>query len=85
MARCTLYSVPLLYISVVCPRGEALLLTSHVRKLRNRIATHEHILNSNMEDDFDTIKIIIEYLCQHSLELILKIQVLLHLLTLKPL
>ncbi len=29
-ARCIEYSGPLLYISVVCPRGEALLLTSPV-------------------------------------------------------
>ncbi|HAJ6026767.1 TPA: hypothetical protein HMV45_25905 [Escherichia coli] len=76
---------PLLYISVVCPRGEALLLTSPVRKLRNRIAHHEPILNRNLEDDFATIKRIITYRCQHSLEWMLKNQVLLPLLTLKPL
>lgn len=65
--------------------GEALLLTSPVRKLRNRIAHHEPILNRNLEDDFATIKRIIAYRCQHSLEWMLKNQVLLPLLTLKPL
>ncbi|MCM4747209.1 hypothetical protein MMO55_27780, partial [Escherichia coli] len=56
-----------------------------VRKLRNRIAHHEPILNRNLEDDFATIKRIIAYRCQHSLEWMLKNQVLLPLLTLKPL
>ncbi|HGX5513946.1 TPA: hypothetical protein ACNE3A_004842, partial [Escherichia coli] len=60
-------------------------LTSPVRKLRNRIAHHEPILNRNLEDDFATIKRIIAYRCQHSLEWMLKNQVLLPLLTLKPL
>ncbi|MBJ4058755.1 hypothetical protein JGD43_25930, partial [Salmonella enterica subsp. enterica serovar Goldcoast] len=56
-----------------------------VRKLRNRIAHHEPILNRNLEDDFATIKRIIAYRCQHSLEWMLKNQVFLPLLTLKPL
>ncbi|EHV82593.1 hypothetical protein SEEN0449_00916 [Salmonella enterica subsp. enterica serovar Newport str. DC_10-449] len=56
-----------------------------MRKLRNRIAHHEPILNRNLEDDFATIKRIIAYRCQHSLEWMLKNQVLLPLLTLKPL
>jgi hypothetical protein len=81
-----LYTAGLCCISLsFVPGGEALLLTSPVRKLRNRIAHHEPILNRNLEDDFATIKRIIAYRCQHSLEWMLKNQVLLPLLTLKPL
>ncbi|ORJ18591.1 hypothetical protein BS639_24515 [Rouxiella silvae] len=55
-----------------------------VRKLRNRIAHHEPIISRNLEDDFATIKRIIRYRCQHSLEWMLNNQMLLPLLTLKP-
>jgi len=56
-----------------------------VRKLRNRIAHHEPIISRNLDDDFSTIRIIISYRCQHSLEWMLNNQILLPLLTLKPL
>lgn len=55
-----------------------------VRKLRNRIAHHEPIISRNLEDDFAAIKRIISYRCQHSLEWMLRNQILLPLLTLKP-
>lgn len=55
-----------------------------VRKLRNRIAHHEPIISRNLEDDFATIKRIIAYRCQHSLEWMQNNQMLLPLLTLKP-
>ncbi|HED3891837.1 TPA: hypothetical protein R4229_004299 [Morganella morganii] len=56
-----------------------------VRKLRNRIAHHEPIISRNLEDDFTTIKRIISYRCQHSLKWMQSNQMLLPLLTLKPL
>lgn len=55
-----------------------------VRKLRNRIAHHEPIISRNLEDDFATIKRLIAYRCQHSLEWMQNNQMLLPLLTLKP-
>lgn len=55
-----------------------------VRKLRNRIAHHEPVISRNLEDDFAAIKRIISYRCQHSLEWMLRNQILLPLLTLKP-
>ena len=56
-----------------------------VRNLRNRIAHHEPILSRDLEGDFTKIKGIIAYRCQHSHEWMLKNQMLLPLLTLKPL
>ncbi|MCA6951890.1 hypothetical protein [Pectobacterium polaris] len=55
-----------------------------VRKLRNRIAHHEPIINRNLLDDFATIKRIIAYRCEHSVEWMQNNQMLLPLLTLKP-
>ncbi len=50
----------------IVPGGEALLLTSPVRKLRIRIAHHQPNLKRNLDDDFATIKILIAYRCTHS-------------------
>ena len=55
-----------------------------VRKLRNRIAHHEPIINRNLLDDFATIKRIIAYRCEHSVEWMQNNQMLLPLLTRKP-
>lgn len=56
-----------------------------VRKLRNRIAHHEPIIGRNLLDDFSTIKRLVSYRCAHSAEWMQNNQILLPLLTLKPL
>lgn len=55
-----------------------------VRRLRNRIAHHEPIINRNLQDDFLTITRIIEYRNEDVAEWMKNNQILLPLLTLKP-